>query len=311
VVAGHDEAIFVVATVEADGPTLGLVEASGAFPDGENVGGTGEQAVGDEAEHGHFGIPPRVDAAVVGNEGEAIGEASQVLGVESTTGSSNRFGGRFLVNLGKFGGAGEEGAGFFVQGVNPVFFGAFGVLVEVAFVAPVSFAEAQGSPVAGFVDGAFVVLWVAEAFGKQRAVSIFLLEVLGEVAQGEAHAAGGEVGLALGVEDEEAAKLGHQGETVGAGERIPVDPFVAVFEPESGSRPAKHGAKDGKVLVGAGAVDALPDGVASGASDLEVMLAVEGLTELIDLKRCGGRSDFEGLSDRVGGRANRGLGDHD
>lgn len=88
------------------------------------------------------------------------------------------------------------------------------------------------------------MLWVAEAFGNQRAVSIFLLEVLGEVTQSEAHAAGGEVGLASGVEDEEAAKLGDQGQTVGAGERIPVDPFVAVFEPQSSSGPAKARRKE-------------------------------------------------------------------
>lgn len=244
---------------------------------------------------------------MIGDEGKGVGEAAQVFGVERTTGSGDGFGGGFLVDLGKFGGAGEEGAGFFIKGVNPVFFGALGVLVKVAFVAAESFAEAQGSPVAGFVDGAFVVLGIAETFRKKGAVSVFLLAVLWEVAQGEAHAAGGEVELALRIEDEEAAQLGDQRKTAGAGERIPIDPFVAVFDPESGSRPAEHGAKDGIVLIGAGSVDALPDGVSSGASGLEVVLTVEGLTELVDLKRRGGGSDFEGLSDRIGGRTDRGL----
>ena len=48
-----------------------------------------------------------------------------------------------------------------------------------------SFAEIQRDPVSGLIDGAFVTLRIAEAFGKDGTVSVFLLEVIRKPTQGE------------------------------------------------------------------------------------------------------------------------------
>ena len=48
-----------------------------------------------------------------------------------------------------------------------------------------AFAEIQRDPVSGLIDGAFVTLRIAEAFGKDGTVSVFLLEVIRKPTQGE------------------------------------------------------------------------------------------------------------------------------
>jgi hypothetical protein len=77
-----------------------------------------------------------------------------------------------------------------------------------------------------------VTLWIAEAFGEEGAGSVFFFEVLGKLAQGEAEAAGRELGFASGFEDEKSPKLSDQREAASSGERIPVDPIIAVLEPQ-------------------------------------------------------------------------------
>jgi len=48
-----------------------------------------------------------------------------------------------------------------------------------------SFANIQRDPVSGLIDGAFVTLRIAEAFGKDGTVSVFSLEVIRKPTQGE------------------------------------------------------------------------------------------------------------------------------
>jgi hypothetical protein len=67
-----------------------------------------------------------------------------------------------------------------------------------------------------------VTLWVAEAFGEKGAVVVFFIKMLGQSAQGEAQAAGGEVGLPLGFDDDEPPELTDERQAAGAGEWVPV-----------------------------------------------------------------------------------------
>jgi len=193
--------------------------------------------------------------------------------------------------------------GVFLEWIDPIFFGGLFVGVKFAFVAFEAFAKSEGRPIAGFVNGAFVQLRIAETFGKNGAVSVFLLEVFGKFAQRKAHAAGGEVGLAAGFQDEKSPQLGDKGQAGSSGERIPVDPIIAVFESQSRPRPAKDGTKHGEVILGIGLVNALPDGVSGGSSGLEVVFVIEGGAELSDLKFGGGLPDFEVLADGIERRA--------
>jgi hypothetical protein len=75
--------------------------------------------------------------------------------------------------------------GVFLERIDPVVFRGFFVDVKFAFVAFEAFAKSEGRPVAGFVNGAFVQLRIAETFGKDGTVSVFFLEMLGKFAQGE------------------------------------------------------------------------------------------------------------------------------
>ena len=191
-----------------------------------------------------------------------------------------------------------------MEWIDPVFFGAFFVGIEVAFVAFEALAESQGRPIAGFVNGAFVKLRIAEAFGEDGTVSVFLLEVAGKFAQSESHAARGKVGFSPRFQDNKSPELSDEGQAASPCERIPVDPFIAVFESGSRSRPTKHGAKHRVALIRIGLVNPLPDGVSSGSPGLEVVLVIEGGTQLIDLEFCRGVPDFKALADGIESRAN-------
>ena len=69
-------------------------------------------------------------------------------------------------------------------------------------------AEADGFPVAGLVTRARISLRIGEALGQERTVAEVFAPVLGQRAQGGAHALRGEIGrLAFGREHEEAAVL--------------------------------------------------------------------------------------------------------
>jgi len=299
IVAGHDEVPAFAADVEPDGFALALAEGGAAFPNRFDVGRSDEQAMGDEAEHRDLGVAPGEGTAVIGDVVKGVREAAQVLVGEGTTRSGHSFTGAFLIDLRERRGAGEEFLRVFVQGIDPVFFGAFFIDVKFTFMASVSFAKSQRNPVAGFINGAFVNLRIAEAFGEEGAVSVFLLEVAGECAQGEAHAAGGEVGFAAGFEDEKSPELGDEGQATASGKRVPVDPVIAVLEPKSGARPTEDGAKNGVAFIAIGLVDTLPDGVSSGATRLEGVLGVEDGAKLIALELGGGWPDFKAPGDRI------------
>ena len=89
--------------------------------------------------------------------------------------------------------------------------------VEVGAVAAFeAFGEAAGFPVGGFVAGALEAFDVGEGFGQEGAVAVFLLPMLRQVAQGQTHGAGGEVGHAGFGKHEEAAVLDDESEPFGA-----------------------------------------------------------------------------------------------
>ena len=96
-----DEASLFTMHVESDGFALALAQGSAAFPDCFDIRRTGEHSVGDETRHGNFGIQSDGGAAVIGDFVKGVREASQVFVVESTTRSSNAFGGPFLIDPGE------------------------------------------------------------------------------------------------------------------------------------------------------------------------------------------------------------------
>ncbi len=96
----------------------------------------------------------------------------------------------------------------------------------------------------------------------------------GKLAQGEPHAAGGEVGFAPAFQHDESPELG---------------------------------AEDRKFLVETGLVDPLPDGVPGGRADLEMVLVIEGGAQLVDLEFRGGLPDFQALGAGIHRRADVGA----
>lgn len=229
---------------------------------------------------------------------------------QGATRSGNALAGSFLIDLRERRGTGEKLLGLFLKRVNPILFGAFFIGIKIALMTSISFAKSERNPVAGFVDGAFVMLGIAEAFGEDGTVSVFVFEVIGKLAQGEPQAASGEVGLPPGFEHHESSELGDQGKAASSGERIPSDPFIAVLEPECCSRPAQNSAQYGVVFIGIGLVNPLPNGVSSGPPSFEVVLGIEGSAELVNFKFGVGLPDFEALADLIARRADIG-GFHD
>ena len=144
---------------------------------------------------------------------------------------------------------------------------------------------------------------IAEAFGQERAETVKSLPLLGQAAHGQTHAAGGHVGLAAFVQDEEAAELDDEGKAVGPRQGIPVNPFVPILEPEGGTRPAQHRTQTRQAFLGGGLVNALPEDVSGWASGFEVVLRVEGITQLRNLKFRRGGPDFKALRGLIQCRA--------
>jgi len=62
-------------------------------------------------------------------------------------------------------------------------------------------------PVGGFVTGALEAFDVGEGLGEQGKIAVFFLPLAGQISQGDAHGAGGEVGHARLGEHEEAVVL--------------------------------------------------------------------------------------------------------
>ena len=66
---------------------------------------------------------------------------------------------------------------------------------------------------------------------------MFFLPGVGKSAQGEAEALAGEIGATGILGNDEAAELDDELEAVGAGDRVPADPGVAVLESLGGPGP--------------------------------------------------------------------------
>lgn len=86
----------------------------------------------------------------------------------------------------------------------------------------------------------------------------------GELALGEAEAFAGEIGTAGHVGHGETAHLDHELEPVGAGDRVPADPVVAVLEAFGCATPTKDGHQSATALLWGVLVGALPQHVAGG-----------------------------------------------
>ncbi len=82
----------------------------------------------------------------------------------------------------------------------------------------------------------------------------------------ESHDGSEVVAEVLSIEGEESPELGDEGQAAPSGERIPVDPFIAVLEPEGRARPAEDGPKDGVAFIDIGLVDSWPDRVSGRAA---------------------------------------------
>lgn len=85
-----------------------------------------------------------------------------------------------------------------------------------------------------------------ETLGKQRSEAVDAMPSGGQFAQGAAKALAGEIGVALLVDNDEAAELHDEFESVGAGHRVPADPFVAVLEALGRTGPNKRRQRGGR-----------------------------------------------------------------
>lgn len=111
--------------IESDGFALTLAEGGAGFPDGFVARRTEKQAVGNEAEHGDFGITSGAGAAVVGDFVKAVREAAEVLAGEGASRSGNSPGGSFLKNSREGRRAGEGFLCAFLKRIDPIFLGLF------------------------------------------------------------------------------------------------------------------------------------------------------------------------------------------
>jgi hypothetical protein len=181
--------------------------------------------------------------------------------------------------------------GVFLQGANPELFGTCEVLIEVGAVAAEAFGQAERGPVGDFVEGALMDGGVVETLGKQGAEIVDALPLGGQFAQREAEALAGEIRAAVRVDDGESAQLDDELEAVGAGYRVPADPFVAVLEAFGGTRPAEDGDEPLDTALRIVFPSPLPQNVPGRTPGLEVMLLVENGAQLADFECFGGRAD--------------------
>jgi hypothetical protein len=120
---------------------------------------------------------------------------------------------------------------------------AFDVVVEgeeVAAVALEADGLPDGNPTGRLVAGAGVSFGVGEGFGQERGVAVLGEPLIREGLRRCGEGLGGEVGAAGAVGDEEAGVIDDEYEALGAGERVPADPSIAVFEVEGGSTPEEQ-----------------------------------------------------------------------
>jgi hypothetical protein len=111
-----------------------------------------------------------------------------------------------------------------------------------------------------------------------------------QLAQAKAEALGGEVGTARYCENQKAAQLHHEFESLRAGDRIPANHFVTILEMPSGGTPDEH--RDDFALL----ENELAKPVSSLAPGSEQVLLVQLSVGYLpvcsgfggsDLKRCG------------------------
>ena len=105
----------------------------------------------------------------------------------------------------------------------------------------VAFGVTRADPIGDFVDGAVVAFPIAETFGHEQTVAVRGVPAVGQFAQGEAKALGGEIGPAGFFGHEKAAPLHDEFEALRAGDWIPSDHGIAVLEMPSGGTPDEHG----------------------------------------------------------------------
>ena len=173
-------------------------------------------------------------------------------------------------------------------------------MIEVAAVALEAFGKTEGLPVGGIVEGASVFFGVVKAFGKEGSEAMASFELTTECAQGEGETLAGEVGAACAVDDKETAKLDDELGSVGPGDRVSADVVVAFLEVLGGSAPAEDANEFRVARLGVSAVDSLPEDMPGGASGLEIVAAVKGLTEDVNLGFFRGGTKDEILSGEGG-----------
>ena len=261
------------------------------FPDGFDVGRAAQQAVANEREHGADGVAAGFGIAGIMDLPQGVAQAAQGVVRKGAAGSAGGFGDGFLMLVGQLAGQREQRAGVFLQGADPELLGTFEVLIEVGAVAAEAFGQAERCPVGDFVEGALMDGRVVKTFGQQGTKVVNTLPLGGQFAQGEAEALAGEVGAAVRVDDDKATQLDDEFEAVGTGHCIPTDPFVAVLETLGGTGPAEDGDEPLDTAFRIVFPSSLPQNVPGGTSGLEVMLLVEGGTQLADFEWFGGRAD--------------------
>ena len=101
----------------------------------------------------------------------------------------------------------------------------------------------------------------------------------------------GEIRAAVRVDDGEATQLDDEFETVGTGDRIPANPFVAVLEMLGRTRRAEHGDELHDAAFRIVFPSPLPQNVPGGTPGFEVMLLVEDGAQLAGFEWFGGRAD--------------------
>ena len=156
---------------------------------------------------------------------------------------------------------------------------------------------ADGFPAGGLVTSAGVALRIGEGLGQERRVTVLGEPWPGQRGGGGGEDWGGEIEPADGVRDEEAGLVDEEIETLGAGERIPADPGVAILEMEGGGAPQQQ-TDPVAVLLGD-----LIETVAGGETGAEEMFGRQEGVEALAVGEVGEPAHGQGA---VGGGSGRG-----
>ena len=113
----------------------------------------------------------------------------------------------------------------------------------------------------------------------------------GQFAQGAAEALAGKIGASVGDDDDEAAQLYDEFETVGAGDGVPADPFVAILEAFGGAGPTEDGDEPVHSAFRIALLGFLSEDMPGGASGSKVVMLVEQAAQLADFEGFGCGAD--------------------